>query len=968
MTFVPQIISENDDLLVEKLNENFDTLTDSLSHDQLTNRGDNTHATIDAFLGSKAAANGLASLNDEYLVVQNPANSTQTPTQNKIPISDDDGTLDGWLSSASSSKRGPIRLTNHLGGTPDSPTVVGVADNTIELRHMEPAVRGDILVYGENGEPVRLSAGNDGRILVTHGISATPSWEINDHAKLANNGTNTHSQIDSFVASKANANGLASLDSSSKVVQDPAKATTLPGAGKIPIANENGTLDDWITPGAAPSIEDNSITLSKLDHGSRGDVLYYTADGAPARLAAGTSGYILKTLGPNADPAWRAFDHFDLANKGTNTHAQLDQFVAKAGAANGLATLSSSSLVLQNPANASVIPGPGSIPIANEYGLLDAWISPSGTLIADDSISLSKLDHGTQGDVLYYGAGGAPYRMSAGISGQVLKTGGPGANPSWYTLNHTDLANKGSNTHAQIDSFISSKGNASGIATLDGLLKVIQDPANATSTPTASKIPIADAFGKLDSWITPGTIADDSVTLDKMAHGTQGQVFYYGATGTPSALPVGTSGKFLKTQGTAADPVWDTVDHTALTNKGTNTHAQIDTFISSKASASGLASLDANSYVVQNPANATATSTPNKIPIADGNGKLDTWLTFGATSGTVCQGNDVRLTNSRTPTSHTHPSTEVSDFSEAVSDQVGTMVSNNTETGLSVTYDDNGNVLGFAVAYGSEPGAVSSSSSGSAGSSDSASRSDHSHDLGSHSHGDAASGGTISHTALTDKGSNTHATIDAFISSKASASGLASLDGSSLVVQNPVNATATPTASKIPIADGNGKLNGWVTYGTSAGTSCQGNDSRLSDSRSPLAHSQNASTIQAGTFPSGIFTFETVALTKASSCSIATLTDGETVTPNFADSNFFSLSLGGNRTLANPTNATVGQTGVIFLVQDGQGSRTLSFGTNYDFPGGIAPVLSTTAGAVDLLSFIVRSSSSVCCQLIKAFS
>jgi hypothetical protein len=42
---------------------------------------------------------------------------------------------------------------------------------------------------------------------------------------------------------------------------------------------------------------------------------------------------------------------------------------------------------------------------------------------------------------------------------------------------------------------------------------------------------------------------------------------------------------------------------------------------------------------------------------------------------------------------------------------------------------------------------------------------------------------------------------------------VASLDGSSLVVQNPANATATPTASKIPIADGSGKLNTWVDRG-----------------------------------------------------------------------------------------------------------------------------------------------------------
>lgn len=73
---------------------------------------------------------------------------------------------------------------------------------------------------------------------------------------------------------------------------------------------------------------------------------------------------------------------------------------------------------------------------------------------------------------------------------------------------------------------------------------------------------------------------------------------------------------------------------------------------------------------------------------------------------------------------------------------------------------------------------------------------------------------TRSHTALTDIGTNAHSAIDTFIGTKAQASGLASLDGSSLVVQNPANATATPTASKIPIADGSGKLDGWITPGS----------------------------------------------------------------------------------------------------------------------------------------------------------
>jgi hypothetical protein len=74
------------------------------------------------------------------------------------------------------------------------------------------------------------------------------------------------------------------------------------------------------------------------------------------------------------------------------------------------------------------------------------------------------------------------------------------------------------------------------------------------------------------------------------------------------------------------------INHTTLSNIGTNTHAQIDTFIASKAAASGLASLNGSTKVVEDPANATSTATASKIPIADGSGKLDTWISDGSTS------------------------------------------------------------------------------------------------------------------------------------------------------------------------------------------------------------------------------------------------------------------------------------------------------------------------------------------------
>ena len=51
--------------------------------------------------------------------------------------------------------------------------------------------------------------------------------------------------------------------------------------------------------------------------------------------------------------------------------------------------------------------------------------------VVDNSITLAKLEHGTQGDVLYYGASGAPARLGAGTDGQVLQSQGAAANPQW---------------------------------------------------------------------------------------------------------------------------------------------------------------------------------------------------------------------------------------------------------------------------------------------------------------------------------------------------------------------------------------------------------------------------------------------------------------------------------------------------------------------------------------------------------
>ena len=130
-----------------------------------------------------------------------------------------------------------------------------------------------------------------------------------------------------------------------------------------------------------------------------------------------------------------------------------------------------------------------------------------------------------------------------------------------------------------------------------------------------------------------------------------------------------------------------------------------------------------------------------------------------------------------------------------------------------------------------------------------------------------------------------------------------------------------------------------------------------------------AITFAAGQTISGYGAIDTAQTwTKGQRGEITALTDGATITADFADSNNFSVTLGGSRTLANPSNLVAGQSGCIWITQDGTGSRTLAYGSQWDFTGGTAPTLTTTANAVDCLVYAVQSSTKITATLITNLS
>ena len=102
--------------------------------------------------------------------------------------------------------------------------------------------------------------------------------------------------------------------------------------------------------------------------------------------------------------------------------------------------------------------------------------------------------------------------------------------------------------------------------------------------------------------------------------------------------------------------------------------------------------------------------------------------------------------------------------------------------------------------------------------------------------------------------------------------------------------------------------------------------------------------------------------------SITALTDAATISVNFASSNNFSVTLGGNRTLGNPSNVVAGQSGFIAVTQDGTGSRTLSYSSNWDFASGSPPILTTTAGATDIIAYYARTTTSIVADVILNIS
>lgn len=224
------------------------------------------------------------------------------------------------------------------------------------------------------------------------------------------------------------------------------------------------------------------------------------------------------------------------------------------------------------------------------------------------------------------------------------------------------------------------------------------------------------------------------------------------------------------------------------------------------------------------------------------------------------------------------------------------------------------------------------------------------------------SGGVLAYTASGTLASSGALTASALVlggGAGAVPTALGSLGTTTTVLHG--NAAGAPTFGAVSLtADVTGSLP--IANGGTAGTTAATARTGLGLGTSAVLDTATAAQYRANT-ASKVLTTDQV----WSAASYVTLTDAATIVFDLSTGVNFKVTLGGNRTLAYPTNSK-NQSGSILILQDGTGSRTLAYAAFWFFPGGTKPVLSTAANSYDLLTYTVIDGTFTVGNLLKGLA
>ena len=148
------------------------------------------------------------------------------------------------------------------------------------------------------------------------------------------------------------------------------------------------------------------------------------------------------------------------------------------------------------------------------------------TALADNAVTNAKLADATQGDVIYYGAAGAPAQLSAGTNGHFLKTQGAGANPVWAAVAAgVSLTGSTNNTITTVTGANALTGE-SALTFSSPSLKNVTASSGATASGESDEL-VLEGTAEVGMSILSATSGSGSVFFGDSGANGQGRLVYY---------------------------------------------------------------------------------------------------------------------------------------------------------------------------------------------------------------------------------------------------------------------------------------------------------------------------------------------------------------------------------------------------------------------------------------------------------
>ena len=304
------------------------------------------------------------------------------------------------------------------------------------------------------------------------------------------------------------------------------------------------------------------VPLSTID--TKGDIYVGTANDTVTKLAAGSNGQVLKANSSESTGLeWATISTTDTTYSQSFVDSSNDIILRLSAGGSGsgnddvkFVAGSNITLTHTDADNITIAASGGEITVQDE-----------GSSLSTAATTLNFVGAG----VTASGTGAAKtITISGGTANHTILTLRNAANNGAAVLTNTDftLVTSGTTT---------AKAVSSAQQLLVSVNGVIQQPNAGTSTSgldgfvvdtgTTGRIKFCAAPGsgaeifivQLGDTVDVGTPSNDTVNLAQLAHATQGDILYYGGSGVPARLTAGTSGYYLKTQGSGANPVWAAV-------------------------------------------------------------------------------------------------------------------------------------------------------------------------------------------------------------------------------------------------------------------------------------------------------------------------------------------------------------------------------------------------------------------------